>query len=69
LPQKYKQLREQGARQDDPELIKCHNILAGVQKQQRYVQQQKAYQAQQAQQGQQPQQNGNTNGVNGMYYP
>ena len=69
--QKYKQLKDQGVRQDDPEFIKCHNILQAVQKQQRFRQHQQAehlkQQAQQqAHQAQQQQHAEETNGVNGM---
>ena len=59
-------MQRSGVRQDDPEYIKVHNILAAVQKQQAY---QKQRQKQQLQQQQQP--NGSNvdvvaNGVNGM---
>lgn len=73
-------MQRSGVRQDDPEYIKVHNILAAVQKQQAYQkqrqmhqqqlqQQQLQQQQQQLQQQQQP--NGNAvdvvaNGVNGM---
>lgn len=66
-------MQRSGVRQDDPEYIKVHNILAAVQKQQAYQKQrqlqQQQLQQQQLQQQQQP--NGNnadivTNGVNGM---
>lgn len=68
-------------RQDDPEYIKVHNILAAVQKQQAYqkqrqiqqqqLQQQQLQQQQLQQQQQQQQPNGSNvdvvaNGVNGM---
>ena len=70
--QKYKQLKDQGVRPDDPELLKYTNILNAVQKQQRFRQQQADYfkqQAQQqAQQGQQQQNAGETNGVNGTLH-
>ena len=68
--QKYKQLKDQGVRPDDPELLKYSNILNQVQKQQRFRHQQAEYLKQQAQQqalqGQQQQNAGETNGVNGM---
>lgn len=66
-------MQRSGVRQDDPEYIKVHNILAAVQKQQAYQKQrqmhQQQLQQQQLQQQQQP--NGNAvdvvaNGVNGM---
>lgn len=71
-------MQRTGVRQDDPEYIKVHNILAAVQKQQAYQKQrqiqqqqlqQQQLQQQQLQQQQQP--NGSNvdvvaNGVNGM---
>ena len=66
-PKKYKQMKEQGVRQDDPEYIKAHQILVAVQKQRQFQAQQQAQQ--QAHQRQSTQQQSNTplnaNGVNG----
>lgn len=71
-------MQRSGVRQDDPEYIKVHNILAAVQKQQAYqkqrqIQQQQLQQQQLQQQQLQQQQQANgsnvdvvANGVNGM---
>lgn len=72
-------MQRSGVRQDDPEYIKVHNILAAVQKQQAYQKQRQMHQQQlqqqqlQQQQLQQQQPNGNNvdvvaNGVNGMSF-
>lgn len=47
-------MQEQGVRQDDPEYIKAHNLLAAVQRQQVF-QKQRQIQARQLQQQQQQQ--------------
>lgn len=65
-------MKEQGVPPTDPEFLKCSNILAAVQKQQRFKNQQQEFlkqQAQlQAQQGHTQQQNAaDLNGVNGEY--
>ncbi|PLB51855.1 putative RSC complex subunit [Aspergillus steynii IBT 23096] len=70
--QKYKQMQEQGVRQDDPEYLKAHNLLSAVQRQQVFHKQRQIAQQQQLQAQQRQQQlNGATpdaaaaNGVNG----
>ena len=61
-------MQEQGVRQDDPEYIKAHNLLAAVQRQQTF-QKQRQMQArqlqQQTQQQQQPQQLQSLQQING----
>ncbi|KAI9818553.1 MAG: hypothetical protein M1827_000612 [Pycnora praestabilis] len=73
--QKYKQMKQQGVREDDPEYIKAHNLLTAVTQSQAITKQRQAYfmlqQQQQHQQRQQSQQNGAstqpvTNGTNGQ---
>ncbi|KAF4629144.1 hypothetical protein G7Y89_g9001 [Cudoniella acicularis] len=64
---KYKQMKDSGVSEKDPEFVKVHQILANVQ-QQRMYQHQKAAFAQQQQQllnQQQPQQNSTTGAANG----
>lgn len=74
---KFKQMKEQGVRQDDPEFLKAHNLLTAISHQQHLARQRQAY-AQQQQQAQhrhqQQQQNGGnsqaaTNGINGKVFP
>lgn len=66
-PQKYKQLKDQGTPENDPELLKCQHILTAFQKHQRFQQQKQAFLQQQAQRNQQNQQHSDTNGVNGTH--
>ncbi|KAI9924424.1 hypothetical protein AWENTII_003830 [Aspergillus wentii] len=67
--QKYKQMQEQGVRQDDPEYLKAHNLLSAIQRQQvyqkqrQYAQQQQLQAQQQRQQQQQQQQQQQLNGA------
>lgn len=71
--QKYKQMKENGVRPDDPEFLKAHNLLSAVTQQQHFAKQrQLEAQRRQQQQLQQNQANGATsdntaNGVNGKY--
>ncbi|KAL4980225.1 SNF2 family N-terminal domain-containing protein [Aspergillus desertorum] len=75
--QKFKQMQEQGVRQDDPEYLKAHNLLSAVQRQQAFQKQrQLAQQQQQLQAQRQQQQNGSSaqeaaapNGVNNRANP
>ncbi|KAL8874541.1 MAG: hypothetical protein Q9174_000128 [Haloplaca sp. 1 TL-2023] len=66
---KFQQLKEQGVPQDDPELVKLHNILTAVRQQQTLANQRRLAQQQAQQQAQQPQvaqRQEVANGVNGI---
>ncbi|KAL6713151.1 transcriptional regulator [Lecanora helva] len=62
---KYKQLKDQGVPETDPELLKCHQILSAIKRQQQLQQERKALLQQQAQRSQRNQEHAETNGING----